>query len=207
MSAKFLQVELLSDTTFSRGDGTPGIVDVEIEHDDLGLPFLGGKALRALLRDSWLSMLPSFPNLESAAARVLGRPQDIDDGCILRIGNAEFPSSVKEWIAYAVKRAANPLAPLDILESLTAIRYQTSEERTTGAPAKTTLRSSRVIMRGLSLQAPLRWLVCPQSDDLRVLASVALATRHAGLSRNRGRGHIRITIDGELNYTQQLAKG
>jgi len=36
-------VELLSDTTFGRGEPTAGEVDMEVEHDDLGLPFLGAR--------------------------------------------------------------------------------------------------------------------------------------------------------------------
>src|SRR5690606_30147597 len=62
-------IELLSDTTFGRGEGTPGTVDVEIEHDTYGLPMLGGKSLRGLLRDTWLSMQEHFPDLSDAGRR------------------------------------------------------------------------------------------------------------------------------------------
>lgn len=40
---------------------------------------------------------------------------------------------------------------------------------------------------------------------MRVLAMAALATRNGGLMRNRGRGHLRISLDGDLEGTRRLA--
>lgn len=202
-----LVIELLSDTTFGRGDGTPGVVDVEIEHDDYGLPMLGGKALRGLLRDSWLSMQVHFPDLLDAGRRVLGPHGDLDETAILRFGDATIEEAARVFFVAAVERELHPLSGSTILAALTDIRDQTSEERRTGAPARTTLRSIRVALRGLKLVAPLSWLAEPSSADLRCLALAALATRHAGLGRNRGRGHVCITLDGDLAQTRKLAEG
>lgn len=200
-------IELLSDTTFGRGEGTAGVVDVEVEHDGYGLPMLGGKALRGLLRDSWLSMQQHFPELQDAGRRVLGPHGDVEETAILRIGDAVIEEPARAFFVAAVERSNHPLAPETVLAALTEIRQQTSEERTTGAPARTTLRSSRVAVRGLELSARLSWLAAPVPDDARCLALVALATRHGGLARNRGRGHIRITLDGLSDRTRELARG
>lgn len=199
-----LDIELLSDTTFGRGEGTPGEVDVEVEHDDDGLPFLGGKTLRGLLRDSWLSMRMNFPNLQNAAERVFGPTQCFDGRCRLRIGDAHLESAVRDWLLAARRRENDPISPFMILNACTAIRYQTAEDRKTGAPAKETLRSSRVVIRGLRFQAPLFWTdgYEPNDDDRAILAMSALSTRHGGLARNRGRGHLRITLDGNLERTR-----
>lgn len=40
---------LESDTTFGRGDGLAGTINAEIQHDEYGLPYLGGKTLKGLL--------------------------------------------------------------------------------------------------------------------------------------------------------------
>lgn len=200
-------IELLSDTTFGRGEGTPGAVDVEVEHDACGLPMLGGKALRGLLRDSWLSMQEHFPELQAASCRVLGPHGDLEEKAILRIGDAMIEESARAFVISATEREHHPLAPETILAALTEIRAQTSEERTTGAPARTTLRSTRVALRGLKLVAPLSWLSVPDSRDMQCLALAALATRHGGLARNRGRGHLRVTIDGDIERTRALARG
>jgi hypothetical protein len=198
-------IELLSDSTFGRGEGTPGVVDVEVEHDPYGLPMLGGKALRGLLRDSWLTMQAHFPELAEAGCRVLGPHADLDETAILRIGDATIEEPSRGFFIAAVKRGPHPLFPEAILAALTEIRSQTSEERSTGAPAKGTLRSVRVLLRGLQLEATLVWHDEPTAQDLQCLALACLATRHAGLGRNRGRGHIRVTLDGDLNSTRRLA--
>jgi len=202
-----LVVKFLSDTTFGSGRGTPGMVDVEVEHDELGLPFLGGKAFRALLRDSWLSMQCVFPDLFPAACRVFGMPGDMDDGAILRIGNAVVDSETREWIRAALERDMNPVSPKDVFDALTAIRRQTAMDRATGAPAETTLRATRVVIRGLELKAPLTWLEEPTEAEVRCLALATLATRHAGLGRNRGRGHIAVSLDGSRDETVEIAGG
>ncbi len=200
-------VELLSDTTFGRGEATPGEVDVEVEHDAYGLPMLGGKALRGLLRDSWLSMQQCFPELQAAGRRVFGPHADLEETAILRIGDATIEESARAFFIWATQRQHQRIAPKMILAALTDVRAQTSEDRATGAPARRTLRSTRVVLRGLKLEAPLLWSSGTGPDDIRCLALVALATRHGGLARNRGRGHLRITLDGHLERTRALARG
>lgn len=198
-------IELLSDTTFGRGEGTPGVVDVEIDHDAYGLPILGGKSLRGLLRDSWLSMQRQFPELLDAGCRVLGPHGDVEETAIVRFGDAVVEESARTYFAAAVERSLHPLPISAILSALTEIRWQTSEERETGAPARATLRSTRVALRGLKLAAPLLWLAEPSRADCQCLALATLATRHAGLGRNRGRGYVRLTLDGDPEQTRTRA--
>ena len=202
-----ISIELLSGTTFGHGEGMPGAVDVEVEHDAHGLPMLGGKALRGLLRDSWLSMQDHFPELRDAAPRVLGPHGDLAETSILRLGDGLIEKAARTLPVAATEREHHPLASSTILSALTEVRSQTSEERKTGAPAQTTLRSSRVALRGLRFEAPLTWLEPPARADLQCLALAALATRHGGLARNRGRGYLRLTVDGDLERTRALARG
>jgi hypothetical protein len=200
-----LVVELLSDTTFARWEGTAGVVDVEIDHDELGLPVVRGKRLHGLLRDAWLSMRPHFPELEEAACRVLGEQADRDEQSILRIGDGLLPEEVRAWVRYAVGRERNPLRPEQVLTTLTDIRRQTAVSRASGAPEETTLRSSRVVLRGMCFTSPLLWLSAPGDGEVRCLALCALALRHGGWQRNRGRGFLRVTLDGQPDTTRQAA--
>lgn len=204
-----LHFELLSDTTFGRGEGTAGQVDVEIEHDQFGIPFVGGKTVRGLLRDTWLSMRPHFPELRDAGDRVFGPTKRFldDDVCVLRVGDALLQQEVREWLLAAATRRSDPVAPESILAACTDIRYQTAEDRETGAPAAATLRSSRVVLRTFAFEAPLTWRTTngPTEREARVLAMATLATRHGGLMRNRGRGYFRMSLDGDLKKTQRLA--
>jgi hypothetical protein len=203
----FLAVELLSDTTFGRGQGTAGVVDVEVEHDADGLPLVRGKTLHGLLRDAWLSMSVHFTDLSDAAARILGVEADLSDAAVLRVGDGLLPADVRAWVRHAVRRPdkQHPLRPDQVLASLTDVRRQTARSRLTGAPEETTLRSSRVVLRGLTFDAPLAWLGAPTVEQVRLLALCTLGVRHGGLGRNRGRGLLRLTIDGNLELTRNLA--
>lgn len=199
-----LCVHLMSASTFARGEPTAADVDTEVEHDDLGLPFLGGKALHGLLRDSWLSMAPAFGHLSAAAARVLGTPGASGDAA-LRIGDAEVDAATRTALRWAVDNGE--MFPHDILHAVTDIRTQTAEDRVTGAPLAGSLRRSRVVLRDLDLIAPLTWTDdAPQPAEEQVLALAALGTRHAGLGRSRGRGHIRILIDNDGEATRRLVR-
>ncbi len=204
-----LTIKLLSDTTFGRGEGTAGLVDVDVEHDTLGLPFIGGRTVHGLLRDSWLSMHCCFPSLSAAADRVLGRSKSLDEGCRLRVGDALLPDLVRKVASAALERQNYRLRPDTILTAFSEIRYQTAEDRSRGAPEKATLRSSRVVLRGFTFEAALIWLdgYQPCVEDLQVLALCALATRHGGLARNRGRGHLMCTLDGNLERTRTIVEG
>ncbi len=204
---QYITIDLLSDATFSRGEGTAGVVDVEVEHDTWGLPFLGGKTLHGLVRDAWLSMQDCFPQLIHAAKRVFGTEADCDESAIVRIGDAVVDDATRTWIRAAESRKNNPLSANAVLEALTDIRRQTSEDRDTGAPAETTLRAVRVVVRGLTLRAPLHWLAEPNDEDIRCLSLALLAARHTGLGRNRGRGHVRMSLDGDIEKTRAIAKG
>lgn len=200
-----LLIELLSDTTFGRGEGTAGVVDVEVEHDAYGMPYIGGKSIRGLLRDSWLSMEAHFAELREAAARVLGHSQAFDDVCRLRVSDAALPRDLRDVVRQAVERTESPISPSAMLEAFTTVRHQTAEDRATGAPDTTTLRSSRVVLRGFVFESKLAWLdgYAPTTADCQVLALCALSCRHGGLLRNRGRGHLRVTLDGDLDRTRR----
>jgi len=202
-----ITIELLSDTTFGCGEANPGVVDVEIERDRHGLPMLGGRSLRGLLRDSWLSMQCHFPDLLQAGRRVCGPYGDLRETGILRIGDAALEDAARVLLIAATERELNRVPVHTILDALTEIRTQSSEERSTGAPAVTTLRSFRVVPRGVTFIARLTWAEPPTPQDCRCLALTVLATRHGGLSRNRGRGHLRLTLDGDLEGTKTLAGG
>jgi hypothetical protein len=199
-----LTIDLLSETTFGGGGITPGEVEIEIDHDDLGLPRLSAKTIHGLFRDTWLSMQEVFRTDEykESAARLFGLVADFGEETILRIGDAEVDDATRSVVRRAVTREDAPLSPRDILHALTNVRTQTSESRESGAPEEGTLRSSRVLIRGLRLFCRLEWLAAPVERDLEVLALTVLTTRHAGMARNRGRGHVRILFDGDVQATR-----
>jgi hypothetical protein len=200
-----IRIRLLSDTTFSRGDGTAGEVDVEIVHDRFGLPFVPARTIKGLLHEAWLAMAPAFPTCTSVPQEVLGVSADLDPAGTgrLEIHNAELPANLQAWVRWAVERNANPVAPGDILRALTCVRHQTARDRVLGGSPQTgSLRASRTVLRAwddeggqrpVTFIAPLRTRGFDE-DHWSLLARLCLAVRHVGSVRRRGRGHVRLSL-------------
>ncbi len=196
MTDLILRIRLLSDATFGRGDGVAGLVDAEVQHDEYGLPYLGGRTLKGLLGAECADIVP---NLKSAGANESRRWADagqrlfgtsggtLEGEAVLRIGPAQLPADLRAAIARDVRE--KQLTRADVLDSLTALRRQTAMDES-GVPRKETLRTMRVILRDTVLEAPLAFTAEPQPDDLALLAACVKAFRRAGTGRNRGRGRL-----------------
>lgn len=203
-------INLLSDTTFSRGDGTAGEVDVEVVHDDMGMPYVPARTLKGLLLDSWLAMAHVFRDDALAAEEVFGVAGDMGATGRMRLDDGCLPREVRAVIEHATRRKDNPVAPGDILRAFTGIRRRTARDRKTGGPREATLRAIRVVIRDApaaasvissrpTFLAPIAIADSGFTDDhWRVLARACLGMRHAGLGRNRGAGHVRLSIQREV---------
>ena len=193
-----LRFTLQSDATFGRGDGVAGYVDVEIEHDNsTGLPYLHGRALKGLLAEECANILyaldqqgnPALDLFNNAALALFGRPgSTLNDDGALHVGNAQLPEALRIAVANDVE--AKRLQSAEVLESLTAVRRSSAINVETGAPLRETLRSIRVLLRGLTLCADIS-IEDPVTADMKgLLAACVLGMRRAGVSRNRGRGRL-----------------
>jgi hypothetical protein len=202
MKIYWLCFALLSDATFGRGEGLAGLVDQEVDHDELGLPYLDGRTLKGLLNEECANILYALEqqgnDLErwhKAAQRLLGGPGSTlhDDAC-LRVGPARIPEDLRQAVRQVVETRNAPLKPADVLDSLTAIRRQTAVDEETGVPDDGTLRAIRVVLRRTAFEARLTFPAGPEADDLPLLAAAILALRRAGTGRNRGRGRLQATL-------------
>ena len=198
MTAYKLQFDLRSAATFGRGDGVAGLVDEEVEHDADGLPFLRGRTLKGLLAEECANLLYALELQQQAdrwrqtAYRMFGQPgSTIEDTGILRVSDARLPESLRAAIKIEVRKG--DLAAEEVLESLTAIRRQTSMNEY-GAPEKGSLRSLRVVLPGTIFEATLEFAAEPDSQTLALLAACILAWRRAGVGRNRGRGRLQARL-------------
>jgi plasmid stabilization system protein ParE len=199
-----LEVTLLSDATFGRGDGVAGLIDAEVEHDEYGLPSLRGRTIKGLLVEECANLLyalgaqttnqakEAHSALERAAQSLFGDPGSTTDTMgRLRVGTARLPDKFRQAISSELEREEPTLTKEEVLAALTAIRRQAAVSVTTGAPLKNSLRSMRVVLRETVFVAP---LMLEEGDDAKVeralLAACALGLRRGGTGRNRGRGRL-----------------
>ncbi|KAB8321190.1 RAMP superfamily protein [Tolypothrix campylonemoides VB511288] len=208
MITYFLKIKLLSDTTFSRGDGVAGLIDQEVEHDAFGFPYLRGRTLKGLLREECDNLVAVLavgrpPDWLEVANALFGIPgSDIDTIARMHVGDACLPEDLRQAVALQFEQEEyqgekRMLTTADILSSLTTFRRQTSINPQNGAPTEGSLRSSRVILRNLCFCSQL--ILNPKpTDDLNkmmaLFAASTLALRRIGSGRNRGRGHVQCTL-------------
>ena len=192
-----IKITLKSATTFGRGDGVPGLIDREIEHDEHGFPFLRGKTLKGLLAESAENVVYAAAGEDSksewakAKNALFGQSgRGLEERGILHIGDAQLPPELRRALL------DGNWSPEDVFYSLTGIRRQTSINEY-GAPEHASLRAMRVLLPGVMLIAPLSFSGAkePDSSQLQLLAASMLDFRHAGTGRNRGRGWLSAELD------------
>ena len=212
MSRYQFQIELLSDTTFGRGDGVAGLVDQEIEYDRYGLPYLRGRTLKGLLSEESDNLILRLPDQSTqdywaqVACQLFGQAgSGLDAIAKIHFGDARLPKELCTAVAYEVN--AGHFTRAEILDSLTTIRRQTATSTQTGVADEGSLRSFRVALRKLKFTADLLLdsdvskLDTPLTDLLTLLSASAAALRYVGSGRNRGRGHVSCTLLDQLGKT------
>jgi len=201
----FLHIKLLRDTVFGRGDGVAGLVDIEVEHDEYGLPFLRGRALKGMLVYECADILYSLQQhshlteWKQAAQSLFGAPgSGLDDKAQLHIGNAVLPQELRNAVAHQMSlltrdRGKQGQLRQDVLNALTTIRRQTAVE-VDGIAKENSLRSVRLVLRDTELTAPLIFIQPPDAKVKGLLAACVKAFRRGGTHRNRGTGLLQVSL-------------
>jgi len=213
MNIFYLEFTLQSDAIFARGDGIVGLVDVDVQHDIYGLPYLAGRTLKGLLVEECADILESLERSgtetrrwEESASRLFGEPGGKES--LLTIGDVVLPQGLSQAVANEIKRdSSGSVTAAQVLDSLTTIRRQTAIDPS-GVPAPHTLRSVRAIIRETPFQAELRFTAHPEDDDLALLSVCVKALRRAGSNRNRGFGRlkeVKLLNENQQDVTQAWA--
>ncbi len=202
MTLKILRLILKSATIFGRGDGVAGWVDREIEHDVDGFPYLRGKTLKGLMAESAENVVYALneqgkPGWQKVKDDLFGKPgRGINERGKLHVGDAQLPESLRSVVLIEREKGGGHPDKNEVLYSLTGIRRQTAMNPD-GGPDSHTLRSMRVLLRGVALEAPLSFSADLTEQEKALLVSAVLDLRRAGTGRNRGRGWVQAELDDE----------
>ncbi|MCB8944041.1 MAG: hypothetical protein H6658_09830 [Ardenticatenaceae bacterium] len=204
-----LHIELLSEATFGRGDGITGYVDQEIEYDAAtGLPFIRGRTIKGLLVEECANIFyvlgNSVQELTKAAQFLFGSPgSGLESQAGMHIGAARMPNDLRQAILYAV-REEKSLRADEVLATLTDLRRQTAVDHSSGVPDDGSLRTMRVLRRGIALQADITFNRELTSLERALLSACVAAWRRGGTGRNRGRGRLKAYLDSPAQQAKYL---
>lgn len=230
MKTFFLKIELKSDAAFGRGDGIAGIIDNEVQHDELGCPYLSGKEIKGILAEECAGILAALKSSQldrwhASAARLFGRAGSLQgDEARLMIGDARLPDDLRSALAWDLNQRLETIRKDDpnyeqrkrnrmnkfrnqTLDALTSVRQQTAMDEKTGAAKDHSLRATRVVIRETPFVARLEYRQteseAEQSDDLALLAACVAAFRRAGAGRNRGMGRLIANLEDDKGNAVQ----
>lgn len=214
MNNYLIEITLESDTTFGRGDGVAGWIDAEVEHDEFGLPYLRGRALKGLLAEECANILyslkefsPNYGDWKKAATELFGKGgSKSEDNSVMNVGNAVLPADLRQAVRFAIEDKDNNISAEDILHTLTTVRRQTAIEAD-GAPKKNSLRSARAILRQTIFAAEIDFRCEPEKELLQLLGAAAAGLQRTGLGRNRGRGKVSVKFAADdTNWLDEFEK-
>lgn len=187
-----LKIELLSDLCVADGNGYNSSVDIDVCQDAYGLPYIPAKRLKGCLREcaqelnDWGDTIPvetlfGGEGYRSGVCSIRNAYLDTRDG---------YLDEILEGKDYALCH------PQNILRNFTYIRNQTSIDYESGAALDKSLRTIRVVKKGLVFNADVEW------DDREAmeknkfyLQKCCAVLKHIGLSRTRGFGNVKVSVE------------
>ena len=199
---KKIRIELQSDTCFASGELYNSSIDTDICYDEYGLPFIPAKRIKGCLRESALELmdfeLPDFQDLQVGVEDIFGKAGKQE--AVFSLQNARldrYAEYMEELTACTRKEYKTQQA---VLNNFTYIRQQTSIDETTGTAEETTLRSIRVMNKGLVFEALIE--IPDKYDEL--FAKICKNVKFMGLNRTRGMGEVRISYIREQQESAYL---
>lgn len=181
-----IRICLESDLCVSDGSTYNSSIDTEVCHDSNGFPFLPAKRLKGVLRETAEELVDwGYPGDVEAIFGMPGKQAGR-----LKLGNA-YLEKLDDYRLQLEEAEGSVLAhPQNVLRHFTYIRSQTALSPDTGAAKEGSLRTMRVIRRGLVFVAK-AWA---EKKDEEFLAVCCQAWKHLGLARTRGLGQVSAVL-------------
>ena len=193
-----LKIQLLSDLCISDGGVYNSMVDTDCCHNEMGFPFIPAKRIKGCLRECALELNDWGKNIPIRKLFGEGERPEAGTGVKragVRIGDAylqDYSSMVREVAAHQDHLLYHPQ---HVLNRFTSLRTQTAVSLLTGVADPHSLRTIRVINKGLTFIAEVEMpsvYYSHLSDCCAVLTGM-------GVARTRGFGEVLVTITPELD--------
>lgn len=198
MKACEIVIELQSDLCVSDGGAYNAMLDTDVCYDRYGIPYIPAKRIRGCLRECALELKDWGADLDIAS--LFGDKGDAGAAACVRIGNAHLQGYRELQELANTYKDHVMMHPQNVLSAFTYVRMQTSIDPETGVAKDTSLRSMRVIDKGLRFVADTE----VKESVYTQLADCCAVLRHMGLSRTRGFGEVKVWLQ---EKTQQSVSG
>ncbi len=200
-----LTIDLESYTLAGSGEGA-GIIDCDVTHDRYGLPWLPGRRVKGLLRESALETLEMFDQDDKTTLDALFGVTGADSGIIqvpnLRIPGYETIAKHLLWMvednAYRDRVRRDRIIPL-----FTTVRQQTAVNEN-GIAADGSLRVSRLVNFKQRFDGKVTTSRPLTGREQALLHLAVVNLGRLGSRRNRGQGAVRCMLDPAKSLDESL---
>lgn len=193
-----IKIELLSDLCTCSGETYNSMVDMDVVYDENGIPYIPAKRLKGCIRESALEMQELGIITQEEYEKIFGREGSVRSA--FSLSNAyilNFNESVEDLRNCTYKDLSSPQ---NVLNQYTYIRTQTAVNLKTGVAEDGSLRTIRVVKKGLKFEAECNWNKGSQKVEKRqeeILKQAVSLVKHIGVSRTRGLGLVEMSLHEE----------
>lgn len=194
-----LYIKLLSDMCTYSGETYNSIVDTDVVYDVHGIPYIPAKRVKGCIREAALELLEFGLISREKYEKLFGKEGNQQSG--FSLSNAYLKEHAA-LVAVAEHFKKNGLAaPQNVLDQYTDVRTQTAVDLETGVADKNSLRTMRVIRRGLEFEAECNPGKNVDAELQKLLELAVSLVKHMGVSRSRGLGLVEMKLDntGEMD--------
>jgi len=202
-----LVVELLSDLCTYSGETYNSVVDTDVVYDDYGLPYIPAKRLKGCLREACMELVDFNLAEEEIFETLFGK--EGNDASAFSISNAYLDNYEAKVNALKSVQNQKMYTPQKVLDLFTYTRVQTAVDLETGTADKNSLRTMRVVKKGLLFEAKVNWnqnKYDKETKEYTALSQAASLIKHIGCGRTRGLGLVEITLDDRDNEQKKECK-
>lgn len=184
-----IRIELLSDLCTYSGETYNSLVDMDVIYDEYGIPYIPAKRIKGCIREATLEMQELGVISTEEYHRLFGR--EGNQKSTFWLSNA-YIKDYKQILSNLQKFQVKELTtPQNVLEQYTSMRTQTAVNLENGVADKTSLRTMRVVNKGLVFEAE----CAVQEEDKKNFRNAVSLVKHMGVSRTRGLGLISMAVD------------
>ena len=190
-----VEIRLLSDAIFGNGTSIPGAEDIGLLCDGYGFPYYKGSTFKGLFREEYENYLYVCGKTDDEICievnDLFGEGgADNDSKRKLTFTDFELSGKVREAVLYETEAKA----PERITEMFTHMRTFTKIDDD-GMVQDGSLRKARCIDKGLCFYGDVK---CAEEDS-ELLTEALGFIRFIGSMRNRGFGHVQVSVVKEVH--------
>lgn len=188
-----LEIKLLSDMCTYSGETYNSLVDMDVVYDQNGIPYIPAKRIKGCIREAALEMQEMDLISREQYEELFGK--EGNHRSAFSLSNAYLKDYAAIMSVVGKYQGTDLVNPQNLLEQYTDIRVQTAVDLETGVADKNSLRTMRVIRKGLEFEAECSL----KREDEQILRAAVSLVKHMGVSRSRGLGLVRMELKKEDN--------